>query len=267
MNFSTNFTNTKPDPNIDDQKHLVREQEMHTVKDYAKYVKFAFPYVNNTILQEIENGGGKYWTNKTLSYMRKDAVSKNLISSFYSEVLPFDKFNLIDATANIGGDTLQFALKGFGWVMSFEMQDDVYKILKNNLELYNITNCIPLNQKFEYKQCLNYISKFPTVLPVVIIIDPPFEINNNASHFNLSIDKIPIYYIVEYLLNYCCEAVILSMPMDFKWNAEFAKEHNHSVEICYVKNKDLKMMVISHSNDFKYKVYTLAGPKLIPLKN
>lgn len=254
-----NFSTTKPDENVDDQKSIIIVEEMHTMKDYAKYVQYAFPLINSTVAEAIKTGDGKHWTNKTLSYMRKNGISQKLLDEFYPEVLPFDKFNLLDATANIGGDTIQYALRGHE-VLAFEMQKNVYDMLQNNVALYNLQNLVTTHHaRFEYTKCAEYISKFKTKLPVVVIIDPPFEINNNSDHFNLSIARIPIYYIVEYLLEHCCEAVILSMPNEFKYNLQYAKEHKHVFDICYIKNKGLKMLVVQKGDAFSIRVYCISG--------
>ena len=257
--LNRNFCNAKPDMSVDDQRHIIIKDEMHTMKDYAKNVQYAFPLINPTVADAIKNGESSHWTNKTLSYMRKNGVSKKLLEEFYPTILPFDKFNLLDATSNIGGDVIQFALRDHE-VIAFEMQKDVYDMLQNNIALYKLQNKVTANHdRFEYTKCDQYISAFKNKLPTVAIIDPPFEINNNSDHFNLSIARIPIYYIVEYLLEHCCEAVILSMPNEFKYNLQYAKEHKTSIDICYIKYKEMKMLVIQKGHAFSFRIYCISG--------
>ena len=260
-----NFATTTPNKDIDDQAHLIRKEEMHTNKDYAKYVEFAFPMVNSCVRKAIMNGEGTNWTNQTLSYMRKDRVSKMLLDHFYRRVFTEldigGRFNLIDATANIGGDSLQFGIGGFGQVLAFEMQAEVYRMLCNNISTYKLDHRIfAKHQRFDAGKVGEYLKEFNNgVKKCIAIIDPPFEINNNGAHFNLSIANTPIYYIVEQLLAAGLSAVILSMPMCFKYNLPFAKENNHRVDVCYIDKKDLKMLVISRN----YSLVDKSAPKII----
>jgi 16S rRNA G966 N2-methylase RsmD len=188
---------------------------------------------------------GKYFSNKELSYMRKDVVNKRLWRHVYGPTIKlFDDppNTFIDITANIGGDIICAGLQpDIKNIIGYEMQKNVADMLDKIIELYGIKNkTIIRNEKFTKNTLSIYKEEFKNA---IVIIDPPFEIGNNSDNFNLSIDSRPIYYIVEDILKAGAAFVILSMPQNFEYNIKFAEDNEQRVS-AYKTKIDLKMYLV-----------------------
>jgi hypothetical protein len=266
MNYkkiNTHFINNKPNISIDDQIYPVKDDKYET-KDYKQFVEFSFPrftinsYIPNKFKDKPLESINKFilgsiqvdtnYTNKTLSYMRRDVIVKRMMKCIIDK-LEFD--TVVDCTANIGGDTLSFGmLKNTKHIYSYEMQSNVYMMLKNNINLYGLNDKITAyNTKYDYSHITD---------KTLVFIDPPFEISNNADHFNLSIEKAPLYTVVEKLFSLGAKYVVCSLPLIYKYNKQYAIEHKHNMNIIMVANKDVKFLVISRG-EFNPKCYTLVG--------
>jgi 16S rRNA G966 N2-methylase RsmD len=74
---------------------------------------------------------------------------------------------ITDATANIGGNTISFYLKGFGKVNAVEIDKLTCDILKNNLDVYGLGNKGDVH-------CANYLDLYTKLRQDVVFIDPPW---------------------------------------------------------------------------------------------
>ena len=282
------FVYQKYSKDIDDQQNLKisYDEQLYLHKDYASNIEYAFQkftedsdippkYSGNTIEEinkiikdEILNGQDKYWTNKRLSYMRKDIQGKRIMRCIYEPLikkvttLPV---NVVDATANIGGTTLLFAMqKWVKYVKSYDRDPEAIRMLRNNVDLYGYNEKVTIiDRRFDYDIPEN----------AVVCVDPPFETPNNPDNFNLSIEPAPIYYVVEDMLAAGASIVFLNMPAEFRYNAEFADDHHQYVNVYVIPTKKIKIFAISKKNIGKYKKKQLVkdtssgdiyGCKLIP---
>jgi tRNA/tmRNA/rRNA uracil-C5-methylase (TrmA/RlmC/RlmD family) len=62
------------------------------------------------------------------------------VLKYFSYYNRFPKY-IIDATANVGGNTLSFALH-FNEVLSFEIKKETCKMLQSNVNFYNLNNAV-----------------------------------------------------------------------------------------------------------------------------
>jgi len=259
-----NFTNMDYNIKKDDQsKNVVTfsEQEyLHRDFKNILYRRFAtfdensfipdkfrgmrFWDIQKQIFNQLPNLENKNWTNQTLSYTRSNIASKHIIDciidplvrkGLFSLTIP-RKFIVVDATANIGGDTINFALnRNVSAVISYEILTPVYNMLVNNIKLYGLQNkVVTKNVKFDYKIPENSL----------VIIDPPFESVYNENNFNLSIDKMPIYYVAEKCLIAGAKCVMLTMPKNFKYNKKFAEDFNQNVTVYQMGDKNNKIFLV-----------------------
>ena len=252
------------DEKIDDQAHLIIPEEEQTFmhKEYDKMVAFAYPKfddtheipekykdkkpeeINNIIEKEILKGRDKHWTNKSLSYMRKDIQGKRLINCVFlpniKKILKKEveehKIEFVDTTANIGGTSLHFALLPIvKHVKSYDLDGSAIDMLKNNVKLYGYEKKFTiLNKRFDMEIPKN----------AVVSIDPPYEKGNNATNFNLSIENRPIYYVVEDILNKGAAIIFLETPSEFKYNYKFANDKKQFITVYTIPTKRIKIYMI-----------------------
>lgn len=247
-----NFTN---DDYKDGEKYIEEgpfvktDEQEHLSRDYRNIIFTRYPSINvqnipnkwknrnwNNLKEEIRNGENKLWTNQLLSYMRNrksfhlmlDIIKKNNV----------DMTNIVDATANIGGDAIGFAMEPeVKYVKAYEIKHTVYDMLVKNIELYGLSDKIEtICGPFDYDVPIGSL----------VIIDPPFERANSAKlHYNLSIDMMPIYVVVQRILEKA-GAVITTMPRDYKYNKKYADENNQQVDV-YETSKNVKVFLIRKS--------------------
>lgn len=264
--------------NIDDQqKNVVKfdDQEYLSI-DFTKKVVFRFPIYDENSYLPFENQKyyqiQKYireslptlensnWTNRTLSYARSNIVGKHIIkciiAPLYRKGLFSKPMKVVDATGNIGADSILFAMEKFvESVKVYEILPNVYRMLVNNIHLYGMSKKIhSLNKRFDYN-----IPKGSLVM-----IDPPYEADNNKGNFNLSIDRMPIYYVAQKILEEGAACVLLSMPKTYKYNTQFAIDHDQHVSVYQMGKINNKMFLVTTKEraehvgliDFNYTLVT-----------
>lgn len=77
-----------------------------------------------------------------------------------------NKITITDATANIGGNTIGFYLKGFGRVNAVEIDPLTCQILKNNLTVYG--------SHINTVYCVDYLKIYNDLSQDVVFMDPPW---------------------------------------------------------------------------------------------
>jgi hypothetical protein len=236
---------------IEEPPFVAEDKQEYLERDYRPIIFSRFPFfneksvmplwnmpfyeANKKIKSAIINGENIHWTNQTLSYMRNRKSYLQMLAILKKNDVDFT--NVVDATANIGGDSIGFACEG-AKVKSYEIIPSVYNILVNNINLYKL-DIEAKNSRFDYD-----IKEGS-----VVIIDPPFEKGNNAENFNLSIDNMPICAVCDKLLygklpNGNASHVLLTMPRDYKYNIRYANEHSQSVK-AYKSEKNVKFFLVS----------------------
>jgi predicted RNA methylase len=201
----------------------------------VKWNKKPFYVVAKEIRNKIDRGEGTHWTNQTLSYMRNRRSFRQIMDIIKNNTR-FDmmKDTLVDATSNIGGDAISFAMEGVKNIKAYEVIDDVYKMLANNVALYGFNNIETVNGRFDYD--------VPAMS--LVIIDPPFEKGNTSGSYNLSIDNMPICEVCQKVLNAGANYVLLTMPRDYKYNRKYARDHGQEVKV-FRSEKNVKFFLVS----------------------
>lgn len=112
---------------------------------------------------------------------------------------------IIDATANIGGNTLSFS-SFFNKVIAVEINKDTFEILKNNVTTYNRKNVELINDDF-----LHLIDKLNAD---VIFMDPPW-----TGTFYKMYDKMDLFLsdvnIIDIIGKLHCKMVALKVPLNY----------------------------------------------------
>ncbi len=193
-----------------------------------RYYKQANAEIRASIKRDVN------WTNQTISYMRNRRSFKVILDILYENNITTK--NIVDATANIGGDSISFAMLGYN-VKAYEMNPVAFEILKNNVSLYNVDIEL-INGKFDYNVPHDSL----------VIIDPPFERGNNKDNMNLSIDNMPICAVCDKILDAGAKYVILTMPRDYLYNIRYANDHNQTV-LAYNTSKNVKIFLCYRKND------------------
>ncbi len=237
-------TDDKP---LEEGPFIAEEEQEYLSRDYTKIIFTRFPLftanncpkwwkkpfykANADIKYAISRGDGTHWTNQTLSYMRNRRSFDAIMDIVKQYNIPIA--NVVDATANLGGDSISFAMLG-SKVKAYEILPNVAEMLKNNVELYKFTKQIEvIPHRFDYN-----VPKGSFV-----IIDPPYEKTNNATNFNLSIDNMPIGAVCKKILTAGASNVLVSMPKDYKFNLRYAKDHNLEVTV-HKTTKNVKLFLV-----------------------
>lgn len=266
----------------DDQasKRVPMDAQEYLNRDFSKVVEYRFPKFDDTsamppkfaaetpsranaaIMNQLKENVN--WTNKTISYARGARIGKHFIKcvirplyargvfantqgtplqsaesngKYTNKSADIAGITVIDATGNIGGDSIGLAMERFvDRVIVYEMQSDVFAMLKANITLYGYDTKIDARAgRFDYAVPKDSL----------VIIDPPYEADNNVGNFNLSIDSAPIYEVCRRVLE-SASVVIITMPRDFKYNRAFAEDNNQHVSVYQMGDKNNKMFVIMH---------------------
>lgn len=141
---------------------------------------------------------------------RRDA---DRIMNVFRMIFPnMRQYTITDATACIGGDTLNFA-SNFAHVHSIELKDENFKVLTNNVETYGFQN-ITLHHNDAIK-LFNWNTH-------ILYIDPPWGGKDYRKHANLDLylsDKRLDLWLGEILMrsnrpNY----IVLKLPVNYNFN-------------------------------------------------
>lgn len=165
-------------------------------------------------------------------------ITKNIVSFLKSKDIIPSKTNIIDGTAGIGGNTINFA-KYFAKVYSIEINKTHYEVLKNNVDALSIFNVDVYLDNF-----LNIINDNQTILKKfksnIFFFDPPWggKSYKNYKYFNLKIGKLPIYTIINNLFDKNFKYVILKAPYNLNLSPIFSsiKYENMNINSNFKKN-------------------------------
>ncbi len=291
INYDFTSVNESYDVTVDDQlsQKIESSQQEHMHRSYNIYSRFptldreSYTPHNKLSWEAQKDIFGNLvkninWTDRTVSYMRGNIAGKHIINCIIRPLYNKGLFDVIrqnvsgnakekmmyrspikvvDATANIGGDSITFGLeKIVSSVTAYEIDTTTYKMLQNNINLYGLSKrIVPLNKRFDYK-----IPKGSFV-----IIDPPYESVYNVDNFNLSIDKMPIYAVAEKCLQAGAKCVMLSMPRSYKYNMKYALDHNQHVTVYQIGKVNNKMFLIMRKEDGeKLRLNNFTYHKVIP---
>jgi predicted RNA methylase len=134
------------------------------------------------------------------------------ILTIIEDLFPSKKFVITDATANVGGDTINFALSSkVKKVNSFEINPTTFEILEHNVEVYNLTKKIRL-------ELGNYCDKWKSVKQDIVYIDAPWGGKGYKSYklVTLFLEGFTLNEMVDKLIkDKCCKYIALKVPSNF----------------------------------------------------
>lgn len=140
---------------------------------------------------------------------------------------------IIDAMASIGGNTISFS-KFFKNIISIEINEKRYNILKNNLECYNINNVLTIND--------NCINKFDIDYDI-IFFDPPWggPGYKTKKKINIKIDNYSLYDIIK-LIHNKKKNISIYFKLPYNYDVNEFDEFNYKINnvnnylLIYIKN-------------------------------
>lgn len=241
---------------IEEGPFVAEDDQEYLSRDYSKIIFSRFPMfkynydmsgwdnksvrdINNILRSRLQNGRDVYWTNQTLSYMR----NRRSFETIYSDIIRANNIsieNVVDATGNIGGDCISFAmLPEVSRVKVYEILPNVFEILSNNIALYRLGDKITaINGRFDYEVPAGSL----------VMIDVPYEKGNNLgesgrAHYNLSIDDVPIGVVCNRVLDAGAANILITVPREYKYNMRFAHDTKQSVSV-HKTQKNVKIYLI-----------------------
>jgi 16S rRNA G966 N2-methylase RsmD len=233
-NLDIDSDDSKSDDNINE---IIKKDEDQSIVSNSENTSLKI-YMEPSILENINLE--KYFSkddinkatlnNKKLKITDKGlySISKHNDAEWITNILlTFLKNNnanndtIIDATAGIGGNTINFS-KYFKKVYAIEINNTHYEVLKNNLESLSINNVICYYNNF--LNIINDINSF-NINSNIFFFDPPWggTCYKNFKFFNLKIGKYPIYNIINLLFDKKFKYVILKAP----FNLNLSPIHNN----------------------------------------
>jgi len=132
---------------------------------------------------------------------------------------------LIDAMASIGGNTISFA-KFFKNIISIEINEIRYNILKNNLECYNINNVTIINDNCINKLNIDYD---------IIFFDPPWggPGYKDKKKIKIKIDDNSLYDIIKTIKNKN-KNILIYFKLPYNYDIEEFADFNYKIN--YISN-------------------------------
>ena len=185
-------------------------------------IKYVFPKLNGVIPKGI------MYTKNSLTYITK-VIDTFDLKKIIQKFIDTSDLNIMDATSNIGGDTLSFSTY-FKDVHSFEINPIYFNILENNISIYKKDNIFTYNES-----CVNVLDNdFLHDHSIdVVYIDPPWGGNNYKLFDNIRLylsPTISLEYFIVSLFSKNIKMVIIKIPLNY--DTIFLKnicEHEHII--------------------------------------
>ena len=200
------------------------------IEKYFKKEHIQKSLLNNKLLQITDKG--LYSITK---YYDADWIF-SIIKNFLKSVnISTTKVNIVDGTAGIGGNTINFA-ENFNKVYAIEINCTHFKVLNNNLNALSIENVTTFEDNF-----LNVLnSQSVKINSDIFFLDPPWGGKNYKSfkYFNLKIGKLPVYTIINMLFDKKFKYVILKAPHNLNLSPIYSniKYENMNIHSNFKKN-------------------------------
>ena len=207
----------------------------NNLEQYILTIKKYFPQDNNNINYNnlLLNQTGLYSISKPNEAHTITNYIVQVLMSFNIEDIK--NYTITDATAGFGGNTINFSEK-FGKVISIEKNLDNFNILKNNCNVYNLTN-------IEFIQG-SFIKFIPEKCGDIIFMDPPwggkkYRLKDNIM---LYLDKNPIFDIINQIPNKT-KIIALKIPYNFDYG-NFIKKLYPNQAVINKKIKNYNLLII-----------------------
>jgi len=180
----------------------------------SRKIEYFFPPIKNYNNLKI-NIEGSY---SITAYKYADMMSKIIYDLFKTKQL-----TVIDATANVGGNTISFS-KVFSKVLAIEKNKETFEMLKNNIGIYNLDNVA-----LYCGDCLDIVPKLAESHKIdVIFMDPPWGGKEyiTMQWISLFLSKVNITNIIETFEKYA-KYIAIKVPFNFNF-IQFFKQLSYS---------------------------------------
>jgi 16S rRNA G966 N2-methylase RsmD len=173
-------------------------------------------------------------------------INSEIISAIIESLLPKNiqssDITIMDGTACVGGDSIAFG-QMFGTVIASEIDSDRYKMLVNNLKVFELYNVVPVNDdclKIFYR--INFID--------IMYFDPPWggKSYKNENYIRLCIGDLFIDEIVNIIFhtsNNTSDNISLKIKSDVKM-VIFKLPKNYDIQGLYQKTKSDNIMMLMY---------------------
>jgi predicted RNA methylase len=207
------------------------------------YVKYANDYNYNPEIQVKEITLDKQKKLQLFGSDKKDLKITNIgmysitdpqtaqrISDTIKKILKTNKLTITDATANNGGNTINFA-KNFKFVNSVEIVSDHCKVLENNIKAFNLENV--------KIYCDDFISIKDSLTNDVIFIDPPWGGPDyiKHEHLELEVGSYKLANLVNELLKSNAKLIVIKVPRNYDFDNLRKNIKANMLEIQSIINK------------------------------
>jgi 16S rRNA G966 N2-methylase RsmD len=149
--------------------------------------------------------------------------------------------SIIDGTAGIGGNTINFS-KYFYKVYAIEINDTHFKVLKNNMEALHL-----MNVKFFQDNFLNIVDKIQDKgNDNIFFFDPPWggKSYKNFKYFNLKIGKNPIAAVINILYEKNIKYVVLKAPFNLNISMLYTNIKYQNINIHKNSKKNMILIIM-----------------------
>ena len=201
----------------EDKPYIIKYDE----KSYSK-----FPKIANVDVKSLK------MTNVSVYSMILPERAE-YISDLIKERLKTNDLIITDATANVGGNTINFAYN-FKKVNAVDIEPLNCKLLKHNLEQYKLLNKVDII-------CKDYLDIMKDLKQDVVYFDPPWggKSYHKKNKFNLFLSGIAIVEIINKLKGKA-KLVIMYMPFNFDFESFKKDSYFNKIEkipLYYGKSK------------------------------
>lgn len=136
-----------------------------------------------------------------------------------------DNCTITDATACVGGDTLQFS-KQFQSVNAVEINPIHCQMLQNNINVYNRKNV--------KVHCDDYTKIYHRLRQDVVFMDPPWggPSYKNKKLIKLQLSRVPVYKVIQKISNRA-KLIVLKTPTNFDVGSLLNYKRYHTTNPLY----------------------------------
>ena len=142
-----------------------------------------------------------------------DHISKSIVNKMKKYNNSPKDITIIDSTACIGGDSITFC-NYFGIVIPIEIDEERYRQLIHNLNLYNLNNAYPV-----LGNCIDIIPDIQRKIDVVYI-DPPWGGSDykKKEKLKLKLGDNDLDQMIKYLLSNSIKLVVIKLPKNYDYD-------------------------------------------------
>lgn len=198
--------------------------------------KFIFPYKKGVKYDKLKmTEEGEYSITKRNDGIQILNIMKNIIGNLRNKTIT-------DLTGNVGGDTILFGLN-FKKVKSIEFNKENFKVLENNINVYNLNNV----ELFEGDS-----TKIYNWMTDILYIDPPWGGSNyrNSNNIDLFFGDYRLDDYIDFILKQSWKPkyIILKLPKNYNFD-RFSNFNGKKYDILN-KSKEIRFNLIVIINEF-----------------